>query len=177
MLHCQKCQQPIPNRMVIDGKIRVLNKRKYCLMCSPFGQHNTKSLKRGTLTEHWCPRCQKTLPIDKFYMRRNGQQPSPYCIEHTHAETRDRQRRFKQQCIDYKGGKCSICGYSKCAAALHFHHRDSLLKEATISELKSFRFESAKKELDKCDLLCANCHAEEHERLARHTGLAPVTHA
>jgi hypothetical protein len=165
MPQCQKCQQVFPNRQKINGKIRILNKRKFCLKCSPFGAHNTRTLNQGPKTEHWCPKCEKLSPIKKFYMRRNGQQPSPYCIYHTHLETVSRQRRFKKQCVDYKGGKCYLCGYTKSINALHFHHRDPKIKEATISQLKSFNFERAKPELDKCDLVCANCHAELHEKV------------
>jgi len=164
MLQCQKCSNQFPLRMEINGKIRNLNKRKFCLICSPFGTHNTKTLNKGNLIEHWCPKCKEMLPIEKFYMRRNGLQPSPYCKKHTHLETLERGKRFKQFCVDYKGGKCQICGYSKSMYSLHFHHRDPSKKFATISELKSKKFELAKPELDKCDLLCSNCHGEIHEQ-------------
>lgn len=163
MLHCQNCQKSFPLNTVINGRRRNLQKRKFCLECSPFGAHNTKTLNKGLLTEHWCPQCQAVLPIEKFYMRRDGLQPSPYCKKHTHLETLNRNRRFKKFCVDYKGGKCQRCGYNKSISALHFHHRNPDEKELTISELKSKKFETAKPELDKCDLLCANCHAEVHE--------------
>lgn len=163
MLTCRKCNNTFPVKILIDGKTHSLSKRKFCLTCSPFGKHNTRSLDKGDLTEHWCPRCEKILPIKDFYMRRNGLQPSPYCKKHTHLESMLRQRRFKQKCVDYKGGECQKCGYSKCLGALHFHHRDPNTKITEISFLKSRKFESAKDELDKCDLLCAICHAEAHE--------------
>jgi hypothetical protein len=41
---CLKCNNSFPNRTIIEGKERTLNKRKYCLDCSPFGQKNTKRL-------------------------------------------------------------------------------------------------------------------------------------
>jgi ActR/RegA family two-component response regulator len=73
-------------------------------------------------------------------------------------------RRFaiKKRAIEYKGGKCSICGYDKCKQALEFHHRDDTEKEFNISGLHSIRWERIQRELDKCDLLCANCHREVH---------------
>lgn len=76
----------------------------------------------------------------------------------------------KQKCIEYKGGKCHICGYDKCKAALSFHHLDSSQKDYTISGgTKSF--ENLKSELDKCILVCSNCHQEIHSGLHTLDGL------
>jgi predicted HNH restriction endonuclease len=65
--------------------------------------------------------------------------------------------------IDYKGGECEICGYSKCDSALQFHHKDPTEKDFTISG-KSLSFDRLKEEVDKCMLVCSNCHAEIHEK-------------
>lgn len=70
-------------------------------------------------------------------------------------------RARKARCVAYKGGKCERCGYSKSMRALSFHHRDRKTKEFTIAEKMVWSWERLKKELDKCDLLCANCHMEE----------------
>ncbi len=72
-----------------------------------------------------------------------------------------RRRKLKIMAIEYKGGKCAICGYNKFAGALDFHHLDSSQKSYGISAKGYTRsFESMKKELDKCILVCANCHRE-----------------
>jgi len=62
--------------------------------------------------------------------------------------------------IEYKGGCCVICGYSKCPAALDFHHLDPSEKEYTIKQ--HWVFENRKEELGKCILVCSNCHREIH---------------
>ncbi|KKL05303.1 hypothetical protein LCGC14_2607370 [marine sediment metagenome] len=74
---------------------------------------------------------------------------------------RGRQRR-KARALEYKGGKCQQCGYNKCAAALQFHHTKPEEKTHTISYLiiRARPWEVIKTELDKCIVLCANCHAE-----------------
>lgn len=74
----------------------------------------------------------------------------------------DWRRSLKKKAIEYKGGKCIKCGYRKCVGALHFHHtRD---KDFIISHAgRTISWEKVKIELDKCILLCANCHAEAHE--------------
>lgn len=69
---------------------------------------------------------------------------------------------MKIRAIKYLGGKCSKCGYSRCYAALEFHHRDPDEKELEWNKLRKRAWSSIKEELDKCDLLCANCHREVH---------------
>ena len=66
-----------------------------------------------------------------------------------------------QNYILSRGGKCSKCGYDKCLEALSFHHRDP--KEKDPKWNKGWQLEKLKVELDKCDLLCFNCHAETHQ--------------
>lgn len=68
----------------------------------------------------------------------------------------------KQKLVDYKGGKCEMCGYDKCIEALEFHHIDPNEKEFTITVSKNYDLKSLKKESDKCMLVCANCHREIH---------------
>lgn len=74
-----------------------------------------------------------------------------------------RRRKMKQMSVDYLGGKCNRCGYNKCIDALDFHHINPKEKDFNFSENGHCRsWERVKKELDKCELLCANCHREEH---------------
>ena len=76
---------------------------------------------------------------------------------------RRKRHSLKLKAIMYKGGKCLKCGYDKCPGALDFHHRDSSEKEFAIGHKGRIRsWDKMKPELDKCDLLCANCHREEH---------------
>ena len=72
----------------------------------------------------------------------------------------------KLQAIEYKGGKCEICNYNKCSKALEFHHKDHQEKDFSISQSKKYyTWEKIKKELDKCILVCANCHREIHDKI------------
>lgn len=72
--------------------------------------------------------------------------------------------RAKQKLIAYKGGKCIKCGYNKdVPSAYDFHHRDAKSKEFGISRYQILNFEKILKEVDKCDLVCKNCHAEIHD--------------
>ena len=76
----------------------------------------------------------------------------------------DWRKRTKVKLVEYKGGKCCKCGYNKSIKALEFHHINPNEKDFTISG-KSWSFEKLKREVDKCVLLCANCHIETHEEI------------
>lgn len=72
-----------------------------------------------------------------------------------------RRRKIKTMAIEYKGGKCQMCGYSKYQGALDLHHIHQKTKSFGIAYKGYTRsWESVKKELDKCVLVCANCHRE-----------------
>lgn len=85
-----------------------------------------------------------------------------YCKVCARNIAKSRARLLKQKCIDYKGGKCEICGYAKCNSALEFHHLDPSQKEFQLSNARKSKWEKTKSELDKCQLLCSNCHNEVH---------------
>ena len=73
-------------------------------------------------------------------------------------------RETKKKLVEYKGGKCEICNYNKCYDVLEFHHQNPTEKDFTISG-KSWSYEKLRVEVDKCILVCANCHREIHFNL------------
>ncbi|MFZ5982484.1 MAG: hypothetical protein ACOYS2_02865 [Patescibacteria group bacterium] len=76
-----------------------------------------------------------------------------------------RRKKIKEMAIEYKGGKCSICGYRKCIDALEFHHEDPSIKEFGLSKDGLTRsWEKVRKEVESCILVCANCHRELHSQ-------------
>jgi len=70
----------------------------------------------------------------------------------------------KLELIKIKGSKCKNCGYNKNLAALSFHHIDPKSKsfELDVRNCSNSKWSSILLEVDKCDLLCANCHMEIH---------------
>jgi hypothetical protein len=105
-----------------------------------------------------CPKCKLTKSKDDFYKSTKG---SSYCKSCIVDSLEDRRKFVKQKAVDYLGGCCSKCGYNKCIAALEFHHLNPKEKDKNYSVFKK-NFDKLKPELDKCVLLCANCHREEH---------------
>lgn len=110
-----------------------------------------------------CVFCGKEF-IPNFYSRKYCYDCSPAGLSSAERLIR-LDRLLKHKLVVYKGGKCERCGYNKCEAALQFHHLNPEEKDFTISHInpgQEFNLEKLYKEVDKCILLCANCHAEEH---------------
>lgn len=113
-----------------------------------------------------CVKCNEDKPESDFYGTKTKiaggkKYSSSFCKKCDKKRTGERLQQLRKLFVEYKGGKCSICGYGRCIWALELHHRNPNEKEFIISRLRSFN-EKTKKELDKCDLLCANCHREIH---------------
>lgn len=83
--------------------------------------------------------------------------------EYIRLKVRQRVRDLKKKCLEYLGDKCERCGYDKCPSALHFHHKNPEEKDFELSHVTCSAFnDKIKQELDKCIVLCSNCHAEVH---------------
>ena len=79
-----------------------------------------------------------------------------------------RRKKLRDMALEYAGGKCAVCGYNKCNRALSFHHLDPTKKDFGLSVKGITRsWEKTQKELDKCILLCANCHMEVHDNITQ----------
>lgn len=122
--------------------------------------------------EKQCKLCGNIFEVQKFGKKRlYCYNCSPY-YKHNDQKGRAKtiatlRRAIKIQLVKYKGGKCERCGYNKCMNALQFHHTDPSKKDFNISQYtcsNKLDLDKVYQEIDKCILLCANCHAEEHEK-------------
>ena len=83
------------------------------------------------------------------------------CVRCRSAAVSKRRRTIKATLVQELGGACQICGYSRCLAALEFHHLVRAEKSFSLSQEGVTRsLERARVEAQKCVLLCGNCHAE-----------------
>lgn len=134
---CNICETGFPNRMLIDGKIRILSNRKYCLDCSPYKAHNTTDPRLTAEDKLARKRAKSVIAVSK------------------------RRKRLMDMAREYKGECCQLCGYDRCTRALEFHHIEPEKKSFSISgEGHTRSWDNLKEELDKCILLCSNCHRE-----------------
>ena len=77
-----------------------------------------------------------------------------------------RRKETRLKAIEHLGGKCSRCGYNKYPEVLEFHHKNPSMKDFNVSSKGHCRsWKRVQQEIEKCDLLCANCHREIHVEL------------
>lgn len=103
--------------------------------------------------------------LTEFSVDKNGKCRCKKCRQDA---VQKRRRNLKQLAVEYKGGKCQICGYNKYIGALEFHHLNPEEKDFEIGCGNTKSFEKFKKELDKCILVCSNCHKELHGKEYKH---------
>jgi hypothetical protein len=128
------------------------------------------------MEQHQCRDCKETKPEDQFFRTSKISKKTgvayldKWCKICRNTYHRENRREAKAWGVAYKGGKCRGCGYDKCHAALDFHHLDPNEKDFDFKEARHNKEELAK-ELDKCILLCRNCHAEVHYGVLDTSGL------
>lgn len=150
---CIRCGNPITGRS------------KTAIYCSDFCRKEMEVFRRknkNQIRTNVCAKCGKEFIPHQFGEGRR------YCFDcvpdglSTGAEIR---KQIKKWSLEYKGNKCSICGYDKCIEALEFHHIDMSEKEFNLSDRNlKLDWQEIKRELDKCIVVCANCHRELHAK-------------
>lgn len=122
--------------------------------------------------EKKCPRC-KVIKLRNEFYKIKGQNIKVNglckpCLLQSNAE---RRRLVKEKAVEYLGGKCNNCDYNKCIGSLDFHHINKNNKNINYSLFKTIFNKRLTDELDKCILLCSNCHRELHyieNKLGKH---------
>lgn len=99
------------------------------------------------------------------HRERSGRKSSYECVKCSSERVDKYRHNNMEKAYQSKGGKCERCGYDKCKSALEFHHRVPEDKSFEINKSQTISWGRIKGELEKCDLLCANCHREVHEEL------------
>ena len=109
-----------------------------------------------------CSRCKRELPVSQYYSRGNGKLRSE-CKECHKGYVKSKYQERKGAIGEVKASiGCAKCGDIR-SYVLDFHHRNGEEKVETINHMiKSASAQTLQKELEKCDVLCANCHREFH---------------
>lgn len=159
---CRKCNGLIPNIIVVGGMKKDIRSRKFCLECSPWRKHNKRHLEKRKIIDgveyKKCPRCKEFKITNlNFYGYSTGA-----CKTCSIRMVYNRRRTIKLRAIEYKGGKCEDCGGVFPGCAYDFHHRDPNEKDFTIGNHDNASWDKLKPELDKCALICSNCHRIRH---------------
>lgn len=112
-----------------------------------------------------CNKCGVEKDYELF--AKNGNSVRSYCKECEAARARENYQKTQKYIRSLKT-KCSKCGYDRNPAALEFHHPNDN-KDSEVAKLASKSWSIPLKEkidieISKCELLCANCHREEHHK-------------
>ena len=115
-----------------------------------------------------CKVCGDKLESDINWSAKSQRRNEYTCKPCINADQRRRQGINKQRAIEYLGGKCKDCSGVYVRDVYDFHHRNPEEKDFSIGDGLLHKWEKIEPELDKCDLLCSNCHRIRHyeERIA-----------
>jgi predicted HNH restriction endonuclease len=84
-----------------------------------------------------------------------------------HKKRKIRRWEKKKKLLELAGSKCQICGFDRFVTALEFHHKDPSQKLFDLNTARDWDFKKIQKvleeEIQKCILVCANCHRGIHE--------------
>ena len=112
-----------------------------------------------------CTKCGRELPLDAFPWRDKKKGTRRADCKECHSEYMKQQYAQKKSIIEEQKAqqKCAKCGESR-GYVLDYHHLNPEEKETTIARMTSnkYKLEDIQKEVEKCIVLCANCHREFH---------------
>lgn len=118
-----------------------------------------------------CSTCGIEKPRDEFpssgyHTQKNGARTRVYKPDCKDCHNSIGKVRIEQTLLDIGVvWKCVRCGYDKCKASLDFHHTNPSEKEFVIASRWSISKERLTEEVNKCIILCKNCHGEYHAGL------------
>ena len=109
-----------------------------------------------------CGSCKQEKNENCFYFCAAKGRFQTYCKPCLYTFQKQRWKDRKLKVIEIMGGKCFLCNYKKNVAALELHHLDPVQKDYQWTQLRQMKWETIMEEIQKCQLLCANCHREQH---------------
>ena len=105
--------------------------------------------------QSWCKDCKKKYS-QGYYQGRKARQMYVVSV---------RRKKLSAWLLDLKSNlSCKNCGFNNHPEALDFHHRDPSKKSRTLANSLGVGWGKKRilEEIDKCDVLCANCHRIKH---------------
>ena len=118
-----------------------------------------------------CSTCKIKKPLSDFFKKKESKDGHQSWCKHcknkkNQADCKSRREKNREKLYAKMGHACQRCGFiPECHAAFDLHHLDPTEKERNITDLMLGSWEKLEKELNKCVLLCANCHRTVHYNL------------
>lgn len=136
------------------------------LECDRTKKEKSPNLDNETTRE--CTRCKSLLDLNDYYKVKG--KTSRICKECHKKKSKKNYDKKVSAVAEYK----SNCGCAKCGETrpyvLEFHHRDPFQKDYTIANRARASLDSIMSEIQKCVVLCSNCHQAFHH-LERQYGI------
>lgn len=170
---CSKCGDEKPHRWICDKRKR--NGGCPAAMCRECRAKMDKirhknPIQKQPVVIQCCKSCGDNNPHSWLAdsRRETGGYYRHICVECHKLVMKTNWRTLKRMAIDFLGGECIKCGIrDDCYAIYDFHHKDINKKDFNIGDLFKGKyprqFEEIKTELEKCELLCSNCHRRLHQ--------------
>ncbi len=109
-----------------------------------------KEKRNARSKEHYYNNVEEIREQKKRYYQKHREEYS--------TRQKEKRRENKIKCIEYLGGKCMKCGTTD---RLEFDHIDRTTKKYVIASRVNNKWDNLKEELDKCQLLCVDCHLQK----------------
>lgn len=160
LLKCKECSQEFSDMPLIDKKWRDCKGRTHCYDCSPFKLNRIKAKREELIkqnpenyVERECKVCNKTSVVVKgnnFLHICNGCRKKKNIKSH------------RLSAVNMFNNKCKDCQKTFHMNVYDFHHLNKDDKKYELSRLWGNSWKTIEEELEKCIMLCANCHRLRH---------------
>ena len=175
-----------------ETKDKIRQRKLGVKMKTPPHNKTVATLTNGILTKN-CPHCKIDKAMSEYGVNNHNHDGIMHVCKECHATRRreyyannegyrtrqnllatTRHREVKVEAIRYKGAECSKCGLGFQEglndSLFEFHHLDPSSKDFAVTEARAKTLDQIKSELDKCILVCANCHRLIHQEEWRKNG-------
>lgn len=168
MPRCDGCGSDFPNIIEVDGKMRWLHRRKFCLVCSPIGERRMSSVPR-TEDGKRCSSCRLLKPFSEFWAQKKSSDGLSYkCQGCSRRDSKVHIDLRRREIYAYLAKHpCQDCGEADPIVLQFDHVRGTKVSDVSrmVSDCKPI--EDIFAEIAKCDVVCGNCHKRRTVRQFR----------
>lgn len=122
-------------------------------------KYNLRTQPKLAAIVHKCCQCGEVDPA-KFYGHKRAM-----CGSCHNAYNIKQGRDKRSRAVHELGGRCQACGFNRYMCSLDFHHKNPAVKDPNFRSMRGWSWKRIIVELEKCTLLCKNCHAAMHNGL------------
>lgn len=171
---CKSCNRSFKYYFYSEEKQKTIYlSRVYCYDCNPSGKRPKRLEDFIIVNGVQCKRCiycNQSKSLDEFHMNESrSKRRDSGCSECRNRQKSEKRYELKLRCLRHLGHKCVDCQLSNAHPAIYdFHHEGgkdfSIGNELSCGHNHEKAFVKLLPELNKCVVLCSNCHRLRHAR-------------